>query len=266
MRAYRAPRAPWVIVAGVLLGPLAAFAQQGIAIDEDLRASAEALPVTMDRQKLFKVGDFRFGDYAIVSSKMGVSHEDDTSVFTNVLTHSDAAERFSFVMKGAGPETATVKAKFSTESGPLKRYEVLPGVSVGAGELSGSIDRLDGEVVVDGGTQAAWRLHLRVKRDVAGVREKAGDSSLSNGVRTVDIVDVASLAVDDAPQGIPARGYQFVEGGKALAALQFYGGGHPTSHKGMVVYLRSDLDAETKLTLAAAMTAILQAKDSASHH
>jgi hypothetical protein len=34
----------------------------------------------------------------------------------------------------------------------------------------------------------------------------------------------------------------------------------------MVVYLRSDLDAETKLTLAAAMTAILQAKDSASHH
>ena len=68
----------------------------GIAIDEDLRVNAEALPVTMERQKLFKVGDFRFGDYAIVSSKMGVSHEDDTTLFTNVLTHSDAAERFSF--------------------------------------------------------------------------------------------------------------------------------------------------------------------------
>ena len=72
--------------------------------------------------------------------------------------------------------------------------------------------------------------------------------------------------IDGAAEALPARGYQFVEGGKALAALQFYGGGHPTSHKGMVVYLRSDLDAETKLTLAAAMTAILQAKDSASHH
>ncbi len=266
MRTYRAPRVRWVVVAGVLLGPLVALAQQGIAIDQDLRASAEALPVTMDRQKLFKVGDFRFGDYAIVSSKMSGSREDDTSLFTNVLTHSDAAERFSFVLKGAGPETATVKAKFSTESGPLKRYEVLPGVSVGAGELSGSIDRLDGQVVVDGSAQPPWRLHLRVKRNVAGVDEKAGESSLSNGARTVDIVDVASVAADGAPKAIPARGYQFVEGGKALGALQFYGGGHPTSHKGMVVYLRSDLDAETKLTLAAAMTAILQAKDSASHH
>jgi hypothetical protein len=266
MKAHRAPRVPWAIVAGVLLGPLVALAQQGIAIDQELRASAEVLPVAMGGQKLFKVGDFRFGDYAIVSSKMGVSHEDDTSVFANVLTHSDAAERFSFVMKGAGPETATVKAKFSTESGPIKRYEVLPGVSVGAGELSGSIDRLDGEVAVDGSAQPPWRLHLRVKRNVAGVDEKAGESSLSNGARTVGIVDVASVAADGAPESIPARGYQFLENGKALAALQFYGGGHPTSHKGMVVYLRSDLDAETKLTLAAAMTAILQAKDSASHH
>jgi hypothetical protein len=266
MRTYRAPRVPWLIVAGALLGPLVALAQRDIAIDEDLRVNAEALPVTMDRQKLFKVGDFRFGDYAIVSSKMGVSHEDDTSLFTNVLTHSDAAARFSFVIKGAGPETAMVKAKFSTESGPVKRYEVLPGVSVGAGELSGSIDRLDGEVVVDGSTQPPWRLHVRVRRNVAGVDEKAGESSLSNGVRTVDIVDVASAAADGAAEAIPARGYQFIEGGKALAALQFYGGGHPTSHKGMVVYLRSDLDAETRLTLAAAMTAILQAKDSASHH
>lgn len=266
MRAFCTPHAPWIVVAGLLLGPVAALGGQSIAIDEDLRVNAEILPVTMDRQRLFKVGDFRFGDYAIVSSKMGVSHEDDTSLFTNVLTHSDAAERFSFVIKGAGPETATVKAKFSTESGPIKRYEVLPGVSVGAGELSGAIDRLDGQVLVDGGAQPAWRLHLRVKRNVAGVDEKAGESSLSNGARTVDIVDVASVAADGAAEALPARGYQFVEGGKALAALQFYGGGHPTSHKGMVVYLRSDLDAETKLTLAAAMTAILQAKDSASHH
>ena len=51
-----------------------------------------------------------------------------------------------------------------------------------------------------------------------------------------------------------------VEDGKALAALQFYGGGHPMSHADMVVYLRSDLDAGMKLVLAAAITAILQAK------
>ena len=266
MTSHPASRASRAILAGLLLGPVLAVAEQGIAIDDDLRASADVLPVTMAGQKLFKVGDFRFGDYAIVSSKMGATREDDTTFFREVLTHSDAAERFTFVMKGSGPETAAVKAKYSTESGPVKRYELLPGVTVGAGELSEAIDRLDGEVAIEGNGSAPWTLHLRVKRNVAGVDEKAGVSSLSNGARTIDIVDVVEAAAEGDPKGIPARGYQFVEDGKALAALQFYGGGHPTSHAGMVVYLRSDLDADMKLVLAAAMTAILQAKDSASHH
>jgi hypothetical protein len=265
MTSHGASRASCAILAGLLLGPVLAFAGQGIAINDELRASADVLPVTMAGQKLFKVCDFRFGDYAIVSSKMGVTHEDETTLFSNVLTHSDAAERFKFVMKGAGPGTVAVKAKYSTESGPVKRYELLPGVTVGAGDVSGAVDRLDAEVAIAGNESAPWKLHLRVKRNVAGVDEKAGVSSLTNGARTIEIVDVVEAAAEGASQGIPARGYQFVEDGKALAALQFYGGGHPTSHADMVVYLRSDLDAEMKLVLAAAMTAILQAKDSASH-
>jgi hypothetical protein len=151
------------------------------------------------------------------------------------------------------------------ETGPVKRYELLPGVTVGAGDVSGAIDRLDGEVAIADSESAPWKLHLRVKRNVAGVDEKAGVSSLSNGARTIQIVDVVEAAAEGASKGIPARGYQFVEDGKALAALQFYGGGHPTSHADMVVYLHSDLDADMKLVLSAAMTAILQAKDSASH-
>jgi len=265
MTNHGALRACCAILACLFLGPVLALAEPGIAIDDELRASADVLPVTMAGQKLFRVCDFRFGDYAIVSSKMGVTHEHETTVFREVLTHSDAAEQFTFVMKGAGPETADVKAKYSTESGPVKRYEVLPGVTVGAGDLSGAVDRLDGAVAITGNGSAPWKLHLRVKRNVAGVDEKAGVSSLSNGVRTIEIVDVVEPAAEGATPGIPARGYQFVEDGRALAALQFYGGGHPTSHEGMVVYLRSDLDADMKLVLAAAMTAILQAKDSASH-
>jgi hypothetical protein len=59
---------------------------------------------------------------------------------------------------------------------------------------------------------------------------------------------------------MPARGYEFREGDRAIAALQFYGGGYPGSKKHLVVYLRGDLDARTKLLLATAMTAILQSK------
>ncbi len=85
MTSHGASRASCAILAGLLLGPVLAFAGQGIAINDELRASADVLPVTMAGQKLFKVCDFRFGDYAIVSSKMGVTHEDETTRQGEVL-------------------------------------------------------------------------------------------------------------------------------------------------------------------------------------
>jgi hypothetical protein len=59
---------------------------------------------------------------------------------------------------------------------------------------------------------------------------------------------------------MPARGYEFSEGDRVIAALQYFGGDHPTSKQHLVVYLRNDLDPRTKLLLATATTAILQFK------
>jgi hypothetical protein len=249
----------------VLLGALAHFsalavADKTIVIDEGLAANADVLPVTIAAEKIFKVADFRFGEYVVVSSKLGVA-KGHTSGWINPLEHAESEQKFSFVMKGAGPETTSVTAEQRFESGPFKRHEVLPGVSVGVDPLSGAKDRLVATIKFDDEPAAApWRLQLNVQRNLAGASEKARASLLSNGTREIEIRNVKSAAADGSDQALPARGYEFREGDLVIAAVQYFGGDYPTSKQHLVVYLRNDLDSRTKLLLATTMTAILQSK------
>jgi hypothetical protein len=248
----------------VLLGwlvqlPALAVDDHAIVIDKDLAASVDVLPVSVAAQKTFKVADFRFGEYIVVSSKLGMA-KGHTIEWINPLQHDENEQKFSFVMKGVGAETASVTAVQRFESGPLKRYEVLQGVSVGVDSLSGAKDSLVASIKLDGESAATWKLQLNVQRNVAGASEKARASSLTDGTRAIEIRNVSSRTPDGSEQAMPARGYEFREGDRAIAALQYFGGDYPTSKKHLVVYLRSDLDPRAKLLLASAMTAILQSK------
>jgi len=239
--------------------PALAADDKTIVIDEGLAVSADVLPVTVAAEKTFKVADFRFGEYVVVSSKLGMA-KGYSGGWINPFEHAENEQKFSFVMKGAGPETASVTAVQRFESGPLKRYEVLPGISVGVDPLSGAKDSLVASIKLDGEPATTWKLQLNVRRNLAGAAEKARASSLSDGMREIEIRNVSSQAPDSGEQAMPARGYEFRESDRAIAALQYFGGDYPTSKKHLVVYLRSDLDPRAKLLLATAMTAILQSK------
>ena len=248
-----------VLLGGLVHLPALAADDKTIIIDKDLAASAEVLPVTVAAEKTFKLADFRFGEYAVVSSKVGMA-KGHSIEWISPLESDENEQKFSFVMKGTGPETASVMAVQRFRSGPLKRYEVLPGVSVGAGSLSGAKDNLFASITLDDEPAVTWTLKLSVQRNVAGASEKAKASSLSDGTREIEIRNVSSEASDGGEQAMPARGYEFREGDRAIAALQYYGGGYPASKKHLVVYLRNDLDPRAKLLLATVMTTILQSK------
>ena len=68
---------------------------------------------------------------------------------------------------------------------------------------------------------------------------------------------VTSNRYGNDPRSLPATGYEFVEGDQAIGALQYYGGGLWGMNKFMV-WLYQDLDTDTKLLLAAAMTAVME--------
>jgi len=55
----------------------------------------------------------------------------------------------------------------------------------------------------------------------------------------------------------PALGYEFIENGQTLSALQYFGGGALGYNKN-IVWIHNSLDEKVKLILAAASTAILQ--------
>jgi len=54
-----------------------------------------------------------------------------------------------------------------------------------------------------------------------------------------------------------AAGYEFIENGQSLCALQYFGG---TFGNTTLVWMLRSLDTRTRLMLAAAMTAVLQMK------
>ena len=57
----------------------------------------------------------------------------------------------------------------------------------------------------------------------------------------------------------PALGYEFIENGQSISALQYFGGGALGYNKN-IVWIHNSLDEKVKLILAAASTAILQIK------
>jgi hypothetical protein len=87
-----------------------------------------------------------------------------------------------------------------------------------------------------------------------GPRDQA---MLTNATRKIDILPVTSNKNGEDKRSMPALGYEFVESGKSLAAVQYYGGGMLGMNKN-IVWLQKDLDETMKLVMAAAATAILQ--------
>ena len=59
------------LAAAIVWLPFSALAQKNIVISDSLNANADKMNVKMGSQTIGKIWKFRFGDYAVVSSKMG---------------------------------------------------------------------------------------------------------------------------------------------------------------------------------------------------
>jgi hypothetical protein len=251
-----------VLVAWFALLPAPASAQEAIIIDEGMRANANVLNVKMGVRMPGKIWKFKFGEYAVVSGKMGLTTTTTEGWFFSPVERSRTTQKFSFVIKGAGPETANVNAAQNVESEALQDVELKPGVSIRVEAIAGANDNLVASITIDGNTGESWILLLGVMRSVAGIREDTQVCILTDRTREIVLKPATSDKGDMKSRGLPARGYEFFETGRSLGALQYYGGGLFGANKN-VIYMRRDLDPKTKLLLAASMTAILQAKHTA---
>ena len=137
-------RLPSLLIGLLLIAPHAVAEPKGIVIDSDLHANAGVLKVKMGTAWAGKILPFKFGDFAVVCSKLG------TAVTSASPTQSHTKQQFSFVMKDAGPGTAAVTAAQNINFGRIPSIEFPGGVSIDLELIAGHSDKLIATVVLDG--------------------------------------------------------------------------------------------------------------------
>jgi len=228
-----------------------------IIIADDLRAGTDVMRARMTFQAPGRIWNFKFGEYAVVESK--ISPEATTTTGDGALENSLTTMSFWFILKGAGPGTVRVKAFQSIGSLNVGDVELSQGRSVRAEGITGVHNRLVATLTADGEEGPPWKLYLNAVTSGGGTGERTSVSYMTDGTREIVLTPVTNDAPGAKRHAIPARGYEFAENGTPLGAVQYYGGGVFGLNQSFI-HLRRSLDPRTKLLLAAAMTAVMQAK------
>jgi len=239
-----------------ILGVQTAMGQKILLISDSLKANSEMLKVKMGMQSPGKIQKFKVGDYAVVSSKMGWTHGNSTSNFFNTRSDSKSSQKFSFVLAGPGVDSAKVDAATNTQLQTHNSIQVSQHFSWGDDELLKQSFNFSAYISLTGDTSKAWVL---VMQDETGSQtDEKHRAFLTDGARQIQIFPVSSNGNGQHALS-PALGYEFVETGKSVSALQYSGGGmFPLNHN--IIWLQKDLDPKMKLMLTAAMIAVLQLK------
>ena len=270
-------------LAACALPPTAESPERATAVDADLRSHADRWEVLERNVGAGKIHDFQFGDYATVSGEIGARTGKTTRTHLALEKYRRVVTSYSFVLKGADANTASVQATQTAEVTWHTLLEFFPGLYIGPTgggveyssnseedeeddcwesdeecfddddgqkRVKSSIDeQLVATIVLDDSAPASWQLSLDANRSgvLFGLEVRSG--SLSDGNR---LIAITPSTVPERTDGGPTWVYRFVEGGTALAALEF------ADRTQSVVWMRRELPEETRLMLAAAMTAILQ--------
>lgn len=232
-------------------------AQKNIVISQSLDANNEALKVKLGGQWIGKVWKIRFGEYAVVSSKLGWTTTTTRSNFFNTRTESKSTNKFSFVLAGKAPDSAQVNAASNMQVRALQEIEIFPNFSWGSNAVLQETNNFSAFITVNNDSTETWALLMNVTYGQNALEKY--EAFLTNGDRRIAITPTSSnkLGTDNRPW--PALGYEFIEDGEAIGALQYFGGGLLGVNKN-IVWLHKDVPEKMKLVLAAAMTSVLQIK------
>ena len=232
-------------------------AQKDIIISDTLSANSERLPVKMGVQWMGKMWKFRFGDYAVVSSKMGWTTSSSKSNLFNTKTETKSREKFSFIMTGRSNDSAVVNAANNLEIQSMQEIEILPHIYSGNNEVLKQARNFSAFITINNDSAYTWALLMNVIR--TSVNENSYNAFITDGERKIVITPATSNKNGTDSRKMPALGYEFYENGTSIGAVQYYGGGMLGMNKN-IVWIGKNLDDKTKLLLAAASTAILQIK------
>ena len=253
---------------------LPAFAaHKTIIISDSLLANADPLKVKMGNQWM-GIHKWRVGDYAVVSSKLGWTTTSTRTNFFKTTTTSHSGNTFAFVLSNNTTDSAFVTAAHDLMA------QSEPGLKLGNGWTMGGTGEIREsesfvvDIIINRDTTETWTLSMsgtNVTWATTGevVARSTHEPVLTHGDRSIGLA--LALSTRAAPDGRPASfmsriksqivppamGYEFIEGGHSLCAVQFFNGGLGGANT-YAAWMRRDTDTRLKLVLAAAMTAVLE--------
>ena len=243
-----------LILVTLFMMSIPSHAQKTIVISESLAANSEKWSVKMGTQWMGKIWNIRFGEYAVVSSKMGWTTTSNKSKLFNRKTESKTTNKFSFVLRNNTADSARVNAATYTTTQFIREIELLPNLYLD-GTLLKDSSNFSAFININGDTTEVWTLSRTVTQGKQ--IERNYEFFLTDGKREILLIPTNSNKNGEDSRSLPALGYEFIEDFKSLSALQYYGGGAFGANKN-IVWMGNENDPKMKLVLAAAITAVLQ--------
>jgi len=255
---------------------LAAFpapaASKNIILSDSLLANADKWNVKQGAQWFGKIHKWSFGDYAMVTSKQGWTTTSTHTNFWKTKLASRTRNKFSFVLSNKTNDSAFVDAAHEISSQSNPGLSLGHGVTVGGTGETVEADRFVAFIQLNRDTTEEWMLSIAT----SDLSDRNGDpiegeathaATLTSGERRIVLNHVFSRKMDKRPTfgaltlalNPPAMGYEFVEEGRSLCAVEYYSTGLAQSFKN-VVWMDRNLDPRMQLILSAAMTAVMQLK------
>jgi hypothetical protein len=258
-------------IVGLLAALPASAAPKRIILSDSLLANADQWDVKRGDHWV-GMNRWSFGDYAVVASKTGwTTGGTDTNFFkTKSVSHSE--NKFSFVMSNKTADSAFVNAAHQIISRSNPGLQVAEGMHVGGTGQTVATDHFFASISIGRDTTETWNLFVGATEvsDSGADRDDLAThtSVLSHGDRRIALVPVFSknLAVKQSFGSMfamsvhpPAMGYEFIEGGRSLGAVEYFSSGISGMYKN-TVWMNRSADPRLRLVLAAAMTSVLQLK------
>ncbi len=241
-------------------------AQENIIISDNLAAHAELLKVNVEYLPDNNL-KFSIGDYAIVADQeQSGTYSDTKERLLGLRVVTKITKTIAFTISNPSYDTAMV---FSEERNRINTYypnEVLENFFLD--EITGGkFKSFATWITINGDTNTTWTLYIPKGKGKG--RRFPIDMLLTDGVKYINIASVSSdLYFDYAHplrslRKMPAMGAEFMDDGKSICAVQFDAGAttgyYPEDKEslGCKAWMHQQLDAKTKLVLAAAMSTLL---------
>ena len=258
-------------VVGLLAALPASAKPKHILISDSLLANADPWNVKRG-DRWVGMNRWSFGEYAVVASKTGWVHGGTHTNLFKTKTESYSGYKFSFVMTNGTADSAFVDAarQMVTQSNP--GLKVGEDVHVGGTGQTVETDHFVASITINRDTTEMWDLFLgdsEVSDFFSGLVDSARHTAiLIRGDRRIALRTVFSKKFSKKPSIVsqlgmaishPAMGFEFIEDGRSLCAVEYLSSGVSGYYKN-TVWMDRSADPRLRLVLAAAMTSVLELK------